>query len=106
MAGRTLGVADASPTLDALTVTGATTLDGNAAIGNAATDLIGFHGATGVDQAAVITSVTTTGAVMITAAGGTTTHYGFATAVQADAIVSNLNAITALLKEKGLMASS
>lgn len=84
MAGRTLGVADAEPTLDALTVTGATTLNGNVAVGNAAADLVGFHGATAVDQYANIVSVTNS-----------------TTATLVSAVV---NQILDLLKEKGLMA--
>jgi hypothetical protein len=37
-----------------LAVTGATTLNGNVAIGNATTDLVGFYGATAVDQPATV----------------------------------------------------
>lgn len=65
-----------------------------ALLGATATDKVGFHGAVptaqraGADQAAVtttaITSVTTTAAT-------STTPYGFATAAQADAIVTDVN---------------
>ena len=53
------GVAFSNPTLEELTVTG------NVALGNAATDLIGFHGATAVDQAAAQTCISTSAAVSV-----------------------------------------
>ena len=53
MAGKTLGVADSEPTLDALTVDGSTTLNGNVAIGNAVTDTVGMYGVTAVSQRAL-----------------------------------------------------
>lgn len=74
-------------------------------VGQSASDLLAFHGSAPVDQAAVITSVTTTAAVGVSG-NGVAIAYGFATGAQADAIVANVNAITALLKEKGLMATA
>jgi hypothetical protein len=68
-------------------------------IGQSASDLVGFHGATPSDQRASLTAVTTTAAV-------TTTPHGYTTGTQADAIVTAINEIIACLKEKGLMASS
>jgi len=53
MAGRTLGVADAEPTFDTVTVTGATTLNGDVAAGSADTDLIGHYGVAAVSQRAL-----------------------------------------------------
>ena len=47
-------IGDDLTTVD-LIVSGATTLNGSVAIGNATTDLVGFHGATAVDQAAAYT---------------------------------------------------
>ncbi len=68
-------------------------------IGQSASDLVGFHGATPSDQRATLAAITTTAAV-------TTTPHGYSTGTQADAIVTAVNEIIALLKEKGLMASS
>lgn len=53
MAGKTLGVADSEPTFDLLTVTGATTLDGNVTVGNAVGDTIGHYGVAAVSQRAL-----------------------------------------------------
>lgn len=83
-----------------LNATGATTLDGNVAVGNASTDLIGFYGATAVDQPATIASVTTT------AATSTTNAFGYTTSTQADAIVTALNAVIAAQIELGLLAAA
>lgn len=69
-----------------LSASGATTLDGNVALGNAAADLIGFHGATAVDQAAFIATVTASTTIT--------------------AVVAAVNTILTLLSEKGLMAAS
>lgn len=67
-------------------------------IGNDATALVAFHGATPVDQAAAITSPADTGAT-------NSSPYGFTTAAQADAIVTSVRAILAALREKGLIAT-
>lgn len=69
-------------------------------IGGAATDKIGFYGVTPVVQAATFTSVTTTSAT------STTNAYGYATAAQADAIVTAVNAIITCLENVGLAAQS
>jgi hypothetical protein len=53
----------ASPTLTSLTVSGATALNGNTDIGNAAADTIGFYGATKVSQRASSVMATTNMAV-------------------------------------------
>lgn len=66
-------------------------------LGQSASDLIGFHGTSGTDQAAATTSVSS-GGVSI---GG----WGFSTSVVANGIVTALNDVIACLKEKGLMAS-
>lgn len=76
--------------------------DGNPAgvtLGQSATDLVGFHGATPSDQRAVTAALATTAATA-------TTPKGYSTTTQADGIVSAVNEIIALLKEKGLMASA
>jgi len=63
------GTTPAAGTFTSLNATGATTLDGNVAIGNAITDLIGMHGATAVDQGAALTAQLTS--ITITDAAGT-----------------------------------
>jgi len=55
-------------------------------IGQSSTDLVAFHGATAVDQYALITAVATNAAT--------------------STIGTQLNAVLTLLSEKGLMASS
>ncbi len=82
------------PSFTTLNVTGATTLDGNVAIGNATGDLVAFHGATAVAQAAVITVITT----------GVTA--GFANSADFLTFTTGINAIRTLLINKGLMAAS
>jgi hypothetical protein len=81
-----LSVTGAATITGAATVAGATSLNGNVAIGNAAADLVGFHGATAVDQAAVKATVTVSNTITV--------------------LVDAVNAILDLLKEKGLMATS
>ena len=71
-----------------------------ATFGRAATEKISFYGVTPVVQAATLSLVTTTSATSTTAA------YGFTTAAQADAVVSNLNAITTALINIGVLAAS
>lgn len=110
MAGRTLGVADAEPTLDALTVTGTTALGaitgtslittGGAQIGNAAADLIAFHDGTPCDQSDTCVALSTSATVKVSG----TAIYGFETGAQGDAIATTVNLIRACLREKGLMA--
>lgn len=66
-------------------------------IGDAATDAVGFHGSAAVQRAgAAQAAVVTTGAT-------NTTPYGFATAAQADAIVTLVNELRAALVEKGMI---
>lgn len=67
-------------------------------VGTAATDLIGFYGASPAAQPATVTSVTTTAAT-------STTPYGYLTSTQADAIVTSLNSVIAKLKTLGLIAT-
>lgn len=102
MAGKTLGVADSEPTFDTLTVTGATTLNGNVAIGNASSDLVAFHGATAVDQAAFIASI---GSTALEGSVSASAIVGFS-AGKFSLMIALLNGIQAALVEKGLMASS
>lgn len=68
-------------------------------VGRSATDLVGFHGTAPSDQRAVTAAVSTSGAITSTGA------YGYSE-TQANALVGAVNEILALLKEKGLMASS
>lgn len=82
-----------------LNASGATTLDGAVAIGNASTDLIGFHGATAVDQAAFVATLSIN-ALSVSGVIGYTTSASFSAHAEA------INSILALLIEKGLMAAS
>lgn len=111
----------ASAVVTTLNATGATTLDGNVAIGNAPTDLVGFHGATAVDQGAALTAGLTT--ITITDAQGTpdyalsalttTSPYGLATLAEAVTllyVIKNLQErmaeVEQRLEEKGLIAAN
>jgi hypothetical protein len=71
-----------------------------ATIGADSTELVSFHGATPCDQAAAATSVSAASTVSVCG------QWGFASSAVATGLVTNVNAIIALLKEKGLMASS
>lgn len=89
-------------------------------IGDSASELVGFHGATPVDQGAALTAQLTT--ITHTAAGTpdyaiqnltTTTPYGFVTADEGNtvlAVIANLQArlaeVEARLEEKGLIAAN
>lgn len=104
-----------------LNATGATTLDGNVALGNATTDLIGFHGATAVDQGAALTAQLTS--ITIADAAGTpdyalsalttTSPYGLATLAEAVSllyVIQNLQVrlaeVEQRLEEKGFVAAN
>lgn len=73
----------------------------NGMVGTATTSLVGFHGTaptaqrSGAAQAAVITTSATS-----------STPYGFATAAQADAIVTLVNELRAALVAKGIIKGS
>lgn len=96
---KAIGVAYADPSFESLNVSGATTLDGAVAIGNAATDLVGFHGATAVDQAAFVA----TQSINALSVSGVV---GFTSSTSLSSFVGKLNSIIDLLIEKGLMAAS
>lgn len=66
-------------------------------LGQGASSPVGMHGSAAV-QAGAITSLTTTGAT-------TTTPWGFATSTQANAIVTDVNAILVALRDKGIIAT-
>lgn len=74
-------------------------------LGQSATDLIGFYGATPVDQPATVASVTTTAITSVTTTAATTsTPWGYGASTQADAIVTGVNALitrVALLETQG-----
>ena len=72
---------------------------GNTSLGNASTDLIGFHGATAVDQYAFVAD-----ASIVALISGSVV--GFTTSASLSNVVEKLNAVLALLAEKGLMAAS
>lgn len=67
-------------------------------IGDTAAETIGFHGVTGVAQAAAIVSVSTSVVTSVCGVAGLT----FA---QASGIIVALNAVLAALNAKGLIAS-
>ena len=72
------------------------TLTGGGIIGDAATDTVGFYGATPVAQpaaAAQSTVATTAITTAVSTAATSTSPYGFATAAQADAIVAAVNSL-------------
>jgi hypothetical protein len=68
-----------------------------AQFGGAAADLIAFHGATPCDQAAAITSISTSAAVSVCG------YFAF-TSAQANGLITAVNSILAALNEKGLTA--
>jgi hypothetical protein len=68
-----------------------------AQIGQSSSELIAFHGATPVDQAAFVATVSVE---------GTTGGVGFSSSGHFSNAVTLLNRIQALLVEKGLMAAS
>lgn len=87
-----------SYTQTATTVVNAPEPAGGFQIGNAAADLVAFHGSTPVDQAAAITSVTTTALIL-------TPAYGFTTTAQANAMITAVNSVLVALREKGIIAT-
>ena len=96
------GTTAAAGAFTTLTASGATTLNGNAAIGNAAADLVGFHGATAVDQAAFKATVSY---VYLEGSVSASAFVGFSLG-QMSSLLTLVNSMQALLVEKGLMASS
>ena len=72
---------------------------GGTRVGQSATDLVGFHGATPSDQRAFTADVSTS---VVTQ----TSPFGFASSAQGVALLALVNEIKAVLVEKGLMASS
>ena len=82
-----------------LSASGAASLNGDVALGNASTDLIGFHGATAVDQAAYVASLSIN-ALSVSGVIGFTTSASFSTAILA------INSLIAMAVEKGLMAAA
>lgn len=96
------GTVDNTPVGATTPSTGAfTTLSstGDTDIGNASTDLIGFHGATAVDQAAYTASLS----INALSVSGVV---GFTSSTSVSALVTAVNNIIALLVEKGLMAAA
>ncbi len=72
------------------TTVGGTNVTSPVTIGSSTASLVGFYGATAVDQGAAVTTVTTT-------ASTTSTPFGYSTSTQADAIVTAINALIARL---------
>lgn len=71
-------------------------------LGQNASDLVSFHGATPVGQAAFIASVTQPAFAIISAGTG----YGFTSTAPVTSLWAAVNSITALLAAKGLTAAS
>lgn len=69
-------------------------------LGQSASDLVAFHGASPTDQLAVVSTVSTT--ITVTNSG----VFCFQSSAQPAALIDAVNSILDLLKEKGLMASS
>lgn len=69
-------------------------------IGQAAADLVAFHGATATDQYAISAAVSTTAPLSVTG----NTVYGFQTSAQFIALMVLVNDLRALVIEKGLAA--
>ena len=67
-------------------------------LGQSASDLIGFHGTAGTDQAAAIADLSIN-ALSVSGVIGFTTSASFSTAILA------INSIIAALREKGLIAT-
>ena len=94
--GATQGVAMSDEVLTSLAVTG------DARLGNAATTLLSFHGATAVDQTAYTATISTT--VPVSVAGSVA--FAFQSSAQFIAQIDAINTILDLLIKKGLMAAS
>ena len=73
-------------------------IPGDTQIGASSTTLLAFHGATPTDQYAAITSVSTLGSV-------STSPFGFSTSAQADALVTAVNSLILMAREKGLITT-
>lgn len=82
-----------------LTASGATTLNGAVAIGDAAADLVGFHGVTAVSQAVFIAS----NSINALSVSGVV---GFTSSTSLSSLVGKVNSILQILSDKGLMAAS
>lgn len=94
MAGRTIGVADANPTLDGVTVAG------DSQLGTAATNKVGFFGATPVAQRTAATQSTLAAYTLTT--GGV----GFVTTAQLQSVLDQLNELRAMMTQYGLWKGS
>ncbi len=70
-------------------------------VGRSATDLLGFHGKAPSDQRAFTASVATTAPVSVSGTG-----FAFTTSAQFIALITLVNELHAIVKEKGLMAES
>lgn len=81
-----------------LTVIGTQTLSGNVAVGDAATDTVGFYGAVPVVQPSVLAAITTT--------QPTATVFGFTTTAQFNLLIAAVNTLIADMKTLGLMATA
>jgi hypothetical protein len=101
MAGKTLGVAESEPVLDAITVNGSATITGTTSLGSTASTLVGFHGST-ADQAAFIATIGTT---VLQGSVSASAIVGFS-AGKFSLLLALVNGMQAALIEKGLMASS
>lgn len=92
------GVAYDDPQFSAVT-TGTLTTTGTTLLGDAAADLVGFHGTTGVAQATFLA----TNSINALSVSGVV---GFISSTSLSNLVAKVNAIQQLLVDKGLMAAS
>ena len=93
--GRSLGVSTSKPTLDGLSVgKTATGVVATVDLGQASTDLVGFHGVTAIAQAATL-------ATIVSGTAATTATFGTPTPDIAT-LFAAVNAIQVVLHNKGI----
>jgi hypothetical protein len=97
------GTTTAAGSFTTLAASGATTLNGNCAVGNAAADLVAFHGATATDQFAFTPTISHSS--LLEGSVSASAIVGFSRG-QFSNFITLANQMQKLLVEKGLMASS
>ena len=97
-----IGSAYSDPLFTELTVSGATNLNGNVMISNAATDTVGFYGTTAITQRAGAMQAAISPTSLTTSLAG----FGFYTATLAASLVAQVEEIRAALVAYGLLKGS
>lgn len=92
------GVAYSDPSFDSVE-TDALTVNGNSQLGDAAADLVGFHGSTGTSQSSFVAS----NSINALSVSGVV---GFTSSTSLSSLVGKVNTILQILSDHGLMASS